>query len=325
MSETDPAGAQLARLLTDLANDPAAPPSTVDAQSVIRAARSAAVADEGQPSVAAPAADDPAPAEVLQFRPSRRRKMLVALLAAASLAGVAALVIPLSLSGGSSTSTSADAERAVAESAADEPAAGGAAAPLPDKAAAPDLGISSAAAADAATGSAPAAGSAPREDAQADGFAAAADCWPALTEPVARALVAALPAGAYAEPQPLANSCPAEPSSPVGGALLPGSVPPADATATVAAAESAGTALVVRISTADPGACVKVDLVTGPRCAPQLDGTYLATDGPGSPTVYVYGGGHEVAIGGLPDSGATSGLSIEQLTAAAQAVLGALG
>ena len=51
MSETDPAGAQLARLLTDLANDPAAPPSTVDAQSVIRAARSAAVADEGQPSV----------------------------------------------------------------------------------------------------------------------------------------------------------------------------------------------------------------------------------------------------------------------------------
>ena len=65
--------------------------------------------------------------------------------------------------------------------------------------------------------------------------------------------------------------------------------------------------------------------MTGPRCVPQLDGTYLATDGPGSLTVYVYGGGHEVAIGGLPDSGATSGLSIEQLTAAAQAVLGALG
>jgi len=336
MTDIDPADAQLTRLFTDLANDPAAPPSTVDASSVIRAARAAAAeveADEapdrptddgaGRPPVLAPVVDDPPPAEVRQFRPSRRRRTLVALLAAASLAAVAALVIPLSLSGGSSTNTSADAERAVAQSSAGDLsagdlAAGAAAAPPTVKAAAPDQGVSSAAAAETAA----AAGSAPAADAPADGFTAGAACWPALSEPVARALAAALPAGAYGDPEPLADDCTA---APVGGALLSGTIPPADATDTAAASAAAGFALTVRISAADPGACVDADPVTGAPCVPQLDGTYLATEGPGAPTVYVYGGGNEVAIGRFPGTGASSGLSIDQLAAAAQAVLGALG
>ena len=81
----------------------------------------------------------------------------------------------------------------------------------------------------------------------------------------------------------------------------------------------------VRIRRADPGACVTADPATGVRCAPQQDGTYLATDGPGGPTVFVYGDGNEVAIGGSPDTGAATGLSADQLAAAARAVLGALG
>ena len=41
--------------------------------------------------------------------------------------------------------------------------------------------------------------------------------------------------------------------------------------------------------------------------------------------MYVYGGGNEVAIGRITRHWRHSGLSIDQLTAAAQAVLGALG
>jgi hypothetical protein len=261
---------------------------------------------------------------------------VLALVAAASVVAVAALVIPLSLSGGSSTSTSADAERAVAASAAGDlaggdraggdKAAGVAPEQSPAAAAAPDLGMSSAAAAGpaappAADGSA-AAGHAPAENAPADGFTAGADCWPALSDPVALVLDTALPAGAFGDLEPLTGDCAAVP---VGGALLPARIPPDGATASLPAASAADAALVVRISKAAPGACVDPDRLTGVRCARQLDGTYLATDGPGAPTVYVYGGGNEVAIGGSPATGAGSGLSVDQLTAAARAVLGSLG
>ena len=40
---------------------------------------------------------------------------------------------------------------------------------------------------------------------------------------------------------------------------------------------------------------------------------------------FAYGNGYEVAIGGSPDTGAATGLSADQLAAAARAVLGALG
>ena len=284
MTEPDPQREQISRMLTNLANDPSAPPSTVDALSVIRAARAAAgAAPEEQPagsdepaesSNAVPETDEPMPTNVRQFRPRRRRTAVIALVAAASLAAVAALVVPLSLSGGSSTSTSADAERAVAASAAGDLAA---AAPVPAQdqpkvAPAPAVpGISSAAAA----------GSRPPEPRRpvrqfrrpvplrtlpADGFTVAADCWPALSQPVAAALGAALPAGAFGDPQPLIGDCAA---APVGGALLLGSGPVVDAAATVAAVRPrTDTALVVRIARADPGACLSADPPTGIRCAP---------------------------------------------------------
>jgi hypothetical protein len=140
---------------------------------------------------------------------------------------------------------------------------------------------------------------------------------------VAAALVAALPAGAFGDPQPLTGDCS---GVPVGGVLLRGSSP-AVATATVAAESAAtpATALVVRISRADPGACIAADPTTGPGCAPGQDGTYLRTDGPGGPTAFAYANGYEVAVGGSTDTGAVTGLSADQLAVAARAVLGALG
>jgi hypothetical protein len=339
VTEQDPQREQINRMLTDLANDPAAPPSTVDALSVIRAARAAAAgaAPQDQPtgtdepaesSNAVPETDEQMPTDVLRFRPRRRRTTVVALLAAAGLAAVAALVIPLSLPGGSSTGTSADAERAVAASAAGDLAA----APVPPTvpAAAPAPGATPPAVPEvppAATagsaGAGAAAGSAAAENAPVDGFTVGAPCWPTLSAPVAAALVAALPAGAFGDPQPLTGDCS---GVPVGGVLLRGSSP-AVATATVAAESAAtpATALVVRISRADPGACIAADPTTGPGCAPGQDGTYLRTDGPGGPTAFAYANGYEVAVGGSTDTGAVTGLSADQLAVAARAVLGALG
>jgi hypothetical protein len=334
VTEPDPQAAQVARLLTDLANDPAAPPSTVDVRSVIRAARAAANADgsaadgsadddaAGPPVVGAP--DVAPPDEVLRFRPSRRRRTLVALLAAASLAAVAALVIPLSLSGGSSTNTSADAEKAVAESAAGDQAAAGAPAGPRVPAAAPELGIVPASTAPSAAAGG-AAGSAAADSAAADGFSAPADCWPSLSGPVTRALRDALPAGAFGAADPLIGACS---GVPVGGGQLLAGPSPVDAAAS-APDDSPGTpadaVLVVRISRADPGACLGADPGGARPCVPQVDGTYLATDGPGTPTVFAYGNGYEVAVGGSPATGAASGLSADQLMAAARAVLSALG
>jgi len=329
VTEPDAQREQISRMLTNLANDPSAPPSTVDALSVIRAARAAAgAAPEEQPAGgderaqslnAVPETDEPMPTNVRPFRPRRRRTAVIALVAAASLAAVAALVVPLSLSGGSSTSTSADAERAVAASGAGDLAAAPAQPTVP--AAAPAPGITPPAAQEdtaGAAGSAAVAGSA--ENAPADGFTVAAECWPALSQPVAAALGAALPSGAFGDPQPLIGDCAA---APVGGALLLGSSPVVDAAATVAAA--ADTALVVRIARADPGACLSADPPSGIPCAPAQDGTYLATEDPGGPMAFAYGSGYEVAIGGSPDTGAATGLSADQLAAAARAVLGALG
>ncbi len=113
----------------------------------------------------------------------------------------------------------------------------------------------------------------------------------------------------------------------MGGALLLGNSPVVDDAATVPADSAANTdtALVVRITRADPGACLVADSPTGIRCAPGQDGTYLATDDPGGPMAFAYGNGYEVAIGGSPDTGAATGLSADQLAVAARAVLGALG
>jgi hypothetical protein len=64
------------------------------------------------------------------------------------------------------------------------------------------------------------------------------------------------------------------------------------------------------------------------RCVQRADGVYVATDGGGSATAYVYGNGEEVAVGALSSGGLTptsSGLTAEETVAAAQAVLDNLG
>ena len=368
---------QIAKLLSDLADDPDAPPTTVSGLSVILAARAAARAEQAAPDddvvdgtvehasteiavrpsgeIAEPAktggelatlgaAGDQsagartvlaAQAEAARIRQSRRRTGFIALVAAASLAGIAAVVIPLSLSGGSTTTTSADAARAGAAASAEAANPEGAAA----LASAPPGGESTGAAdagSEAAAGSGPVAGGEsaaatperppPGPDAITDPVPldnaapsrpstvpAGPTCWPALSEAASTALLAALPPGAFNAPTPLNENCGADP---VGGAALAGTAP--------------GTVLLVRVSKAEPGACARGVGEAGVRCVPRGAGVYVSTDGGGTPTAFAYGNGNEVVVGGsLPTSSgaapAASGLSADQLVAAAQAVLGALG
>ena len=148
-----------------------------------------------------------------------------------------------------------------------------------------------------------------REMLPAGAAAGAAGCWPELGAAASDALLAALPPGEFEGPVSLTADCS---PAPVGGAVLAGTEP--------------GTVLVVRVSTAEPGACL-TDLA-GP-CALQSGAVYLAADAAGVDTAYVYGNGFEVAVGGWPAVGDSvaigSGLTTDELVAAAQAVLGTLG
>ena len=347
----DRAAEQLTRMLTELANDPDAPASTVTARSVLDAARAAAVgapdAAPGAGVAGMDAVDDRPPAsvgdlhvqavkaEAARAKSARRRTTVFSLAAAAAVAAVAAVVIPFAISGNSGTTSANSARDAGPAAAAPQSVAGSAAA----GATAGDSGQQSEAAqesaAAAAGGGADAA--APQLDTGADagrpppgenavtsvvptGVPANPQptgtvpdsCWPALPESAAAALTAALPAGSFAAPEPLAAGCGPEP---VAGAALSGTATP-------------GTALEVRVSKADPGRCARGDSEAGVRCVPRGDGVYVVTDAGGSPTAYVYANGNEVAVGPPSADGLTptgSGLTADQTVAAAQAVLTALG
>ena len=319
-SRPDPDGERVAQLLAELADDPAAPPSSVTVMSVIAAAKAAAQSEPvvaGDRSVApddsaAPGAAAPT-AQVIEFRPRRRRLAMAGLVAAASLVGISALVFSLTITGGSSTSTSADGARvASAESAGSfESAAGAAPSELPPEAAA--AAPQPADAGDAAAGEAQDNGTAAGEsDAVGSGQElAGAACWPELRDRAIAALTDALPPGEFGSPQPLTADCE---SGAVGGVLLPGT--------------AGGTALVVRVSAAVPAACVS-DTRDGTACAAKGDNIYVANDAPGSPVVYAYGNGNQVVVSGWPASGdsvaVASGLTVDQSVAAAQAVLDAVG
>jgi hypothetical protein len=302
----------IAGLLADLADDPEAPPSTVTASSVIAAAR-AEQSDAGN-----------RPTDVASRRrlrlvggdaagASRRRTGLIALVAAASVAAIAAVVIPLSLNTGSTNTSALGGREAAADSQSVTAPTEAAmqAAPAPSEA---DLSAPVApSAADSATTAADAAGAAESRAAGGAPAAAAESCWPALSSKAAAALTAALPSGAFGEPQPLQQGCGADP---VAGATLPGTKP--------------GTELVVRVSEAAVGACARTSGEAVSRCvaAGPADGEYVGTDAAGTETAFAYGGGYEVAVGGPTASAGVpatpTGLTTEQLQSAAGALLDAI-
>ncbi len=332
-SDSPPDAEAITRLLTALADDPDAPPSAVTAESVLAAARAERPARGGLTAV---------PGEG-RTTGSRRRTGFVALLAAAAVAGLAAIVIPVALNGSGSTNTASDSASeftvggpdsgASQSSPADRSAAGNAAA-----AAAPEQGSAASAAAGSATAeppgaSAPAAaapaqtlnensetadgGSAPGGSAGGGSAAdAAGHCWPPLSPAAAAALIAALPPGSFGAPAPLDGGCE---DGAVAGAVLAGSEP--------------GAELVVRVVDAEPGSCLRTAGQAGPRCVASADPAsggdrYTATDPSGATTVFVYGDGRQVSVGSTPSVGgivpAPTGLTADQLDAAARAVLAVL-
>lgn len=353
---TDPEdhdGAALGRLLTDLADDLGAPPSSVSALSVIAAAKAPAdrasagpsaagsVPAGGVPAGGVPAVRSAGPApdasvgelHVLSVRQDadrrakRRRTMIIGGLAAACAVAVAAVVIPIAVSNSSSTTTSAGsaadqtAARAEGAGAADAATSGAAEAPAGEDsaggaAAAPTIDPSNPDAnrpppgENALSQAVPVPGvPAPTDAAGTPDAGAAASCWPALSDPASAALVGALPAGAFGAPGPLGLGCPADP---VGGAQSAGTAP--------------DTQLVVRVTRADPGACARSASETGARCVARGGDQYVSND-EGNLSVYAYGNGYEVEVGGRPATGIApipSGLTADQLSVAAAAVLGAL-
>ena len=336
----------LTALLTDLADDPAAPPSTVSPLSVIAAAKksaagpvpdpdtrsetsvgqAAARVDAGADRAGAPGgagSADGKPAgvpgqeePVVDLRSRRRRRLLTGLVAAACVFGVGVVVVPLALNGNSAvTSSSADANSAVEAADAGTAESGAAAAasvpPAPDQQA-PDNAELAAPAGTAgppgsdAAGSGTdqagpgAAGSSPTVDG-GPGDAGVLTCWAPLDDAVTADLLAALPAGAFGDADLLVDGC--DPAG-IAGGVLSGQTP------------SAG--LVVRVTAAEPGACVSIVECTS------VDGGYVA-DTPGGPVAYAYGNGYQVAVGGSSaQAPGGSGLSSTQALAAAQAVLAAL-
>lgn len=344
-------GEGLHRLLSDLADDPGAPPSSVSGLSVIAAARggvvpaaptgpTTAVARTGPMGSTGPvlAADGGTGAaahlQSLQDdadrRARRRRTALFGGLAAACAVAVAAIVIPIAVSSSSSTTS--------AGSAADQVSAPAGAAAESATGAEPDRGEAGptdqeggAAAAPSIDPSNPDANRPPPGESAlsqvlpvpgattatvapdgsgAAGTGAVASCWPPLSDQASAALVAALPAGAFGAPEPLGLGCPADP---VGGAQLAGSAPDSQ--------------LVVRVTRADPGACAAAASETGARCVAKGGDQYVADEG-GALSVYAYGNGYQVEVGGRPATGIApipSGLDADQLSAAAAAVLGAQG
>jgi len=245
----------------------------------------------------------------------RRRAVLVGVLAAACLAAVAAVVIPLSVR--SSNTTSAE---SALNTIADTASVAGQAGEVPGQSAS-DLSVP------AAAGSVPAqppvpAGSGladaavpdqplPPEAAGGSAAGSLACAWSPLSVGATAALTRSLPSGRFGAPGELIAGCAAEP---VAGARLP---------------DSTGGSLVVTVVTAKPGACASgssnLDATeTGVRCVSQGPGRYLSTGTGGAQTAYIYGDGLEVAVGkdqsatGLPEG---APLTADQLSAAAQAVL----
>ena len=139
--------------------------------------------------------------------------------------------------------------------------------------------------------------------------------WPPLSAEAATALTPSLPPGRFAAPGELIAGCLADP---VAGAVL---------------TDVTGGSLVVTIVSAPVGACASGSTPSaateaGIRCVPQGPGLYISTDPTGLQTAYAYANGREVAVGkdrwatGLPQG---DPLTAEQLLAAAQAVLAAVG
>jgi len=341
--ELDPDEQRLASMLADLADDPDSPPSAVTVDSVLAAVRAQAPAadasgplpalDVSVPHVSVPhvsAADVPVPEVPVQDGAAgsggsvvdgrhrfhgRRRAVLVGVLAAACLAAVAAVVIPLSVR--SSNTTSAE---SALNTIADTASVAGQAGEVPGQSAS-DLSVP------AAAGSVPAqppvpAGSGladaavpdqplPPEAAGGSAAGSLACAWSPLSVGATAALTRSLPSGRFGAPGELIAGCAAEP---VAGARLP---------------DSTGGSLVVTVVTAKPGACASgssnLDATeTGVRCVSQGPGRYLSTGTGGAQTAYIYGDGLEVAVGkdqsatGLPEG---APLTADQLSAAAQAVL----
>jgi hypothetical protein len=356
---------ELRRWLQTLADDPDAPPTTVTAETVLTAARTehggqpqvAAPRETGRTGAADPTADRPGHGRPATRGPEsrgpdsrgpesrgpdfrgpvsggpagrpgtaraayRRRTGLIALVVAAAVAGIAAIVLPLTLGGVGSTTTASDSAggSVVTGSAAGRSGAGqssAAAAEAPTAGRLPATGSAAASGPAGVSAPAAAAGALPSDAAQGDAASpgagsaeAASSCWPPLSPAAVTALTQTLPPGAFTTPVPLDGGCEQDP---VAGAVLPGSVP--------------GTELVVRVVRAEPGACARSAGEAASRCVAAGGDRYTATDASGGVTVYVYGGGREVAVGpltsidGVPS--VPTGLTADQLDAAARAVLGA--
>jgi hypothetical protein len=245
----------------------------------------------------------------------RRRAVLVGVLAAACLAAVSAVVIPLSLR---SSETATSAESAL-DTARDSTVVAGQGAPAPGQSAAGSAaGSALVQAPEAASGQADAAlpGEPPAPTDAGGNAASSAGCaWPPLSADGLTALTRSLPPGRFGGLGELVAACVAEP---VAGARLP---------------DSTGGSLVVTVVTAKPGACASgssnLDATeAGIRCVSQGSGRYLSTDAAGAQTAYAYADGLEVAVGkdqsgtGLPEG---APLTADQLLAVAQAVLAAFG
>lgn len=330
--EFDADDERLVSLLAELADDPDAPPMTVTAASVLAAVHAQTLAAGTAGSVPAPDVSGRTTGSVgtvvdgrKRFQP--RRPLVVGVLAAACLAAVAAVVIPLSLRS-SETTTSAEsaldtaANSAAAAGPAEEVSRQGAADQSPADQSAADQSAADQSAAGSAVAQAPevaggqddaALPSEPTAPTDAGGNAVCA--WSPLSPDAAAALTQSLPPGRFGTPGELIAACAAEP---VAGARLP---------------DTTGGSLVVTVVTAKPGACASgssnLDATeTGIRCVSQGSGRYLSTDAGGTQTAYAYAGGLGVAVGKdqsgsrLPEG---DPVTEDQLLAAAQAVLGALG
>jgi len=333
---------RLAALLAELADDPDAPPSTVTAASVLAAVHAQAHEAETAGRVPAPGVSGRTTGSGgalsggavsggalsggtvvdgrKRFQP--RRPLVVGVLAAACLAAVAAVVIPLSLRSSETTTSTESALHTTANSA----AAAGPAEEVPRQGAANQSPADQSAADQSAAGSAVAQApeaadgqddaalpSEPTAPTDAGGNEVCA--WSPLSADAAAALTQSLTPGRFGTPGELIAACAAEP---VAGARLP---------------DTTGGSLVVTVVTAKPGACASGssnldDTETGTRCVSQGSGRYLSTDAGGTQTAYAYAGGLEVAVrkdqsgSGLPEG---DPVTEDQLLVAAQAVLGALG
>ena len=287
--EVDPAeAAWLGAMLTDLADDPAAPPSTVSPLSVIAAAkRSGGTAESG---------GDP-----VDIRSRRRRRALTALVAAACVAAVAAVVVPITLQRNTSGTSAATADRAEVAASASSPAGMALSTQAPEPELAPSV-AGSVAAGEVAPGASPEVAADSGLTAESAAASATGGCAPLLTEASMAALLASLPDGFVGSMDPPAGDC------------GPDTVAGADLVDT-----ASGAAVRVRVTLAAPGVCV----VTG--CIAD-DGGYTGTDSNGNVVAYRYGNGYQVAVGGADGPiPADSGLTAAQLSQAAQAVLSTLG